>query len=177
MKLARLALIMPLVFACGYSAVYGGRPPEALLSVVASPQFTPETDAVAAVLAGVRKELSKQGALKGGTSYPRLVIQVLRVDEEPLGIAVQPARDGQKVALARGMEMAVTARGWVVEREGGEPVTDTGDVRRSAGSASEAAPAIDLQARVMAIRAAGNEVGIALARRVLGEATAGTEPL
>jgi hypothetical protein len=167
---------MPLVFACGYSAVYGGRPPEALLSVVPSVQSTPETDAVAAVLAGVRKELSKEGALKAGTSYPRLVIEVLRVDEEPLGIA-EALSDGHSVALARGMRIAVTARGWVVEREGADPATDTGDLRRSASSASEAAPVVDLQARVMAIRAAGNEVGIALARRALGEATAGTEPL
>jgi hypothetical protein len=156
--------------ACGYRAALASAP-SMHLSVVAVPFSTPDVAAVDAVLGGAREELARAEALSS-SPYPRLVLEVTRVDELPASIA---ASGGQP--LGRGASVGVTARGWVEERAEGPPLHDTGDVRRvetveqgteSLGSAVAAADAV---------RAAARRTGRAVALRVLGRPEPGPEPL
>lgn len=167
---------LPLV-GCGYRPVYGA-PAEARLTVVPAPQTTPRLEVVHQVMAGVRRELSAAGALRPGSAYPRVVVEVLRVDELPTGIAALPGEDGdRRRPRARGSAVGVTARAWLVEHEGAEPSRDTGDLRRV-----EYAAVVEnarLGARVFddAARVAARRVGRALARRILGRAEPSVEPM
>ena len=155
--------------ACGYRAALASAP-SMHLSVVAAPFSTPDVAAVDAVLGGAREELARAEALST-SPYPRLVVEVTRVDELPASIAT--AR-GQP--LGRGSSVGVTARGWVEERVEGPPLHDTGDVRRvetveqGAESLGSAVAAAD------AVRAAARRTGRAVALRVLGRPEPSSEP-
>lgn len=112
-------------------------------------------------MAGARRELGRAGALKS-SGYPRLVVELVRVDETSAGIAAvadQPA--------ARGSRVAVVVRGWVESSEGAAE-RDTGDVRREERVAT-AGVGPDTQRNVQAVREAARAAGEAVARRVLGE--------
>jgi hypothetical protein len=165
---------------CGYHAVYGGGAGERLHVALARAAVA---SAVAAdeVLSGVREELAREGALAPGAggenAYPRVEIEVTRLDEASDAIAAAgPA--GARVPAARATEVGVLARGWLVREEGAEHERDTGDVRvlvaRRATQASEATPSasaaeIDSLRYEDALRAAGRRAGIRIARRILGE--------
>ncbi len=158
--------------ACGYrSAVMTASHP-GRLSVVGAPFGTPHPEAAAAALFGAREELSSAGVL-GNRAYPRLVIEVVRVDELPAGIAAQPGGS----PLGRGSDVGVTARGWIEDSETSAPAHDTGDVRRveTVGLGSDA-----IQGSVSAaeaIRSAATEAGRAVARRALGRIEPAIEPM
>ena len=182
MKRRGLSTLTAFVFAaclpgCGYRAVYAGAPPSAKLAVVPATNRTADIEAVAGVLAGVRAELSRTGALSSGQGYPRVLVEVLRVDEIPVGIAAPDPPPGEdRRPVARGLAMAVTARAWVVESAGGEPAVDTGDIRRIGNAATQAGPLENAQQRALAVRAAGRQTGEALARRILGDPEPSVEP-
>lgn len=163
--------------ACGYRAVYSGEEPAERLSVVSGKHQVAELEAIEGVLGGVRAELSKNGALGSGTTLPRAVVEVLRVDELPSGIVAPDPPGGSRRPIARGMLLGVTARAWVEEGPSGSPVVDTGDVRRVAAAQSSETLKVDSAVRRSAIRAAAREVGESLARRLLGEAEPAVEPM
>jgi hypothetical protein len=167
-KLIPCLLGLTLLIACGYRPVYGGRAPETRLAVTSASHKVAEPGAVDAVLDAVRRTLTESGVLAGPDGYPRLVIEVLRIDEAPRGMIALPATSDRSVS-SRGAAVAVTARGWVVEQAGARPTRDTGDVRRVVTFAHSDDPRLDALARGGAVRSAGNEAGEALARRVLGE--------
>jgi hypothetical protein len=144
-------------------------------------------EAVAAdeVASGVREELAREGALSGGRGYPRVEIEVTRVDEASVGVAaVAPA--GEVAPRARATDVGLVARAWVVQTPGGEKTRDTGDVRvlvvvgtatsPTGGASAVASPplspspaSIDAFHHEDGVRAAGRRAGARLARRILGE--------
>jgi hypothetical protein len=156
---------------CGYHAVYSDQAPSGTLSVAAATSGVPDAEVVQEVLGGLRAELAHSGVLRAGQAYPRVVVEVVRVDERGSGIAA--AGD---TPLARGSRVGVVARAWVEDRPGA-PGRDTGDVRRTADSASGASASSDtLQVRE-ALRAAARDAGRALAQRLLGQPVGPEEPL
>jgi hypothetical protein len=189
-RLGAFALACAWASGCGYHAVYGGAERARLHVHLAR---APIADAIAAgeVASGVREELAREGALAGGEDgFPRVEIEVTRVDEASEGIAAATGPggggsalapsglgDGTRVPAARGTEVGVVARAWVVRAEGAEPERDTGDVRAldlvgttTAGTATADVAAVDALRHDDAVRAAARRVGVALAKRILGEA-------
>jgi hypothetical protein len=180
-KLARLALLLitSQSLSCGYRAAYGGSRPTQRLSVTVAASRVAHAEVVDAVVAGAREELSRAGVLKSGQAHPRLLIEVLRVDEWPDGISALPTAAGSSelAPSARGTSVGVVGRAWVVEGPGGSPMRPTGDVRRVDRYAVARDPGQDAIQFVSAARSAARKLGIALARRVLGEPTPTVEPL
>jgi hypothetical protein len=113
--------------------------------------------------AGARAELAASSSLAGSTEFPKLVIDVLRTDEVSRGIYVQ---SGQ--AHAAGSSVAVTVRGRVFAANTPEPILDTGDVRRATQFSGDSEPRTDSAAYDIALRAAAERGGRAVARAVLG---------
>jgi hypothetical protein len=146
------------------------------LTVASAPLAIPHPEVLQAVLAGVRAELGRDGALAAGTAFPRLVIEVLRVDEVVSGIAATPTAGGA-LPLGRGSTIGVTARAWIEERAGAAPERDTGDVRRIDTVAQDGDSVAGGVAVEEAGRAAGRRVGEALAKRALGIVEPAVEPM
>ncbi|GMV17739.1 MAG: hypothetical protein AMXMBFR56_59630 [Polyangiaceae bacterium] len=162
-----LALTLGTAGACGYQPVHGGQAPADRLSVVAAPALVPDAEAQQAALAGARSELGREGVLGSPTGYPRLVVELVRVDAEAVGIAELDGRP-----IGRGAKVSVVARGWVEDAAGAPPSRVTGDVRRALTS-PEGDGAISAAAlRRDAARRAGEAAGRAVARHVLGIPTA-----
>ena len=153
--------------ACGYRPVRGGDEPATRLSVAAAPAGAPDAEAAQGLLSGARAELGREGVLESPTGYPRLVVELVRVDVQAAAVA---AWDG--APAARAVSVAVVARGWVQDAAGAGPTRVTGDLRRAVvapeGSASPEAAALRRDAARQAAEAAGR----ALTRHVLGIPTA-----
>jgi hypothetical protein len=162
-------------FGCGYEPVHEARSGERL-RVASVPSKVARADAVQEVMAGARAELSRSGALAPGSGYPRMVLEVLRVDEKSTGIAAPEPLAGPH-PLARGSSVAVVGRAWVEPGRGAVATRDTGDVRRVERYASEADARIEAMRHDEAVRAAARELGRALARRVLGLPEPDVEPM
>jgi hypothetical protein len=147
--------------ACGYRAAYG-RAERSGYEVVAGHYATSSFEAVQAAVAGVRSELGAAEAL--GTGFPRVVVEVLRVDERSIGVRSM----SNEVPLARGSEIVVVARAQVFESASAAASIDTGDISRAAQYASGGTPSADATARARAVRDAARAVGKALGRALLG---------
>lgn len=158
---------------CGYHTVHGASSGSGL-AVAAAPSMAPGQELSVAAVTAAREALASEGALSSG-SYPRLVIQLVRVDEGPLGIAAvrAPGEPDGLQPIARGSSVGVVGRGWV-ETAPGVHEWDSGDVRRTApfSATSELA---DAAAYREAARTAAKELGRALARRALGQPQPRTE--
>jgi hypothetical protein len=165
--------LMPFLgLACGYRPAYGGRAVEGeRLAVVTAPPLVGDVGAIESVLAGAREELARAGRLRSGDGYPRLVVEVIRLDEVAAGIVAEGAS-----ARARGTSVAVAGRAWIERAPDAAPARDTGDMQR----AERYAPETDLRVEGVrydqAVRSAGRELGRALALRALGHPTPATEP-
>jgi hypothetical protein len=162
----RFLLLFSCCASCGYQPVYGR---DALrLHVKLVRTVVPYAVASDEVVAAVREELALAGAISPGEGFPRLEIEVLRVDEASEGIAA-----GTSGPVARASSVAVVARGWIVRDPGGEPESDTGDLRAQESVAiDQVGGAPDPRAgglhRESAVRAAARRLGRKLARRISG---------
>lgn len=166
---ATLLGLVPLLVcpgACGYRPVHGGAAPSRL-SLAAAPGLAPDTEATGAALAGARAELGREGVLDSPTGYPRLVIELVRVDTAAAAIAA----DGD-LPLGRGAMVTVVVRGWVEDSVGSSPTRVTGDLRRAVVAPEGAGIAEAAGVRRDAARRAGEAAGRAVARHVLGIPTA-----
>ena len=157
------ALWVELASGCGYRSVYAQRAGDQL-SVQVGQILIPRALAAQSAASGARAELSAAGMLASGDGTPRLVIDVLRIDELSRGIHV--ANTGQPAASA--MSIALTARGRVFKRGSQEPELDTGDLRRAVQVAGDVDPREDSSAYDEAVRAAAEQAGRAIARAALG---------
>jgi hypothetical protein len=165
--------------ACGYHALYGGET-DGKLHVVLVRTAVASASASDEVVSGARDELAREGALAPGDGFPRLEIEVLRLDEATDAVAVGRDGTGAKVPSARGTEVGVVARAWIVTARGAEPTRDTGDVRAlnvvgtddPATALTGSAARRDAFRHEDALRAAARRVGERLARRVLGHPVA-----
>jgi hypothetical protein len=177
---ALVAVAAALSAACGYHAVYGRAGAERVHVVLARSVVA---DAVAAgeVVSGVREELAREGALASGDGYPRVEVEVTRLDEgsDAIGAATASGAAGGRVPVARATEVGVVARAWLVRAAGGAQERDTGDVRAlvdegttrvssESGGGLAAPSAADAFRHDDAVRAAARLAGIRLGRRILG---------
>ena len=160
---------------CGYRSA-NSVPAHAPLGVTAAPFKTPHPEALEAALSGVRAGLSQSGVLAPGDAYPRVVVELLRVDELPAGIAATGPSEAA-VPLARGSAVGVVGRVWVLSSAGAPPANDTGDVRRVEYVAQSSEPVTSRFAYASAVRSAARKLGEALARRILGSPEPGTDPM
>jgi len=151
-----------LLTSCGYHSVYGQSTSEPL-SVQVGQVLIPEPLAAQAAASGVRSELAAAGVLANGGQFPKLVLDVLRVDELSRGIHVQAGQPH-----AAGMSVALTVRGRVFQAENQEPRFDSGDVRRSVQLTGDSDPRADSAAYDAALRSAAERAGHAVARMALG---------
>jgi hypothetical protein len=145
---------------CGYHPVYGGAGGPRY-EVVTGRVATSSFEVAQQTAAGVRSELQPAGAL--GSGFPRVVVEVLRVDERSIGVSSM-----SNAPLARGSEIAVVGRAYVLDSADAKPSRDTGDVSRTAQYASGSSPAADHAARSRAVRDAARSLGKALGRALLG---------
>jgi len=161
-----LLLVSGALASCGYRSVHGGAAEH--LHVVLSESKVPDAVASDEVLAGVREELARGGALASGDGFPRCEVEVLRADEASEGVSATPEADGRLSPQSRATRVGLVARAWVVRTPGGERERDTGDVR----AFEIVAVAPDARSSTFrhsdALRAAGRRVGKRLAARILG---------
>jgi len=148
--------------ACGYQPLYAPSAASSI-SVGVGQVLIPEPLAAQAAVGGARSELARAGRLAAGDSFPRLALDVLRVDEVSRGIHVQAG-----VPVAGGMGVAVVVRGRVLTAEGREAELDTGDVRRAVAVTGDADPRADSASFDQALRSAAERAGRAAARIALG---------
>ena len=154
-------LLLACVAGCGYQPIYG-RSGGARYEVVTGRVATSSFEAAQAVASGVRSELGPAGAL--GNGFPRVVVEVLRLDERSIGVS----STNNAVPLARGAELVVVGRAYVLESPDAAPSRDTGDVSRAAQFAAGPTAAADSDARSRAVRDAARSLGKALGRALLG---------
>ncbi len=167
--------------ACGYRPVNEGTPERLHLALVRAAAADATTNDE--VLSGAREELAREGALAAGTGYPRVEIEVLREDEAGEGIAAVTPRGGEKaVPRARGSEVGVVARAWIVRVQGGPHEAETGDMRAMSLVASTdpaTVPGGGLSAEALghddALHATARRLGGRLAQRILGHPVAREE--
>jgi hypothetical protein len=165
--LAGLALVATV--ACGYRPVYGGESTERLhVALVRS--VVPDAVASDEVVSGLREQLAEEGALAAGEGFPRVEVEVLRMDEASQGIA---AVGGAPVA--RGTDVGLVARAWLVRSAGAPRERDTGDMRAMMTIATDPEPRADLFHHEDAVRAAARRVGHKLGQHILGMPTASDE--
>jgi hypothetical protein len=171
----RLALALALVLSsssgCGYRPLYGEAEGERL-HVTLSRSLVADSVATDEVLSGIREELAREGALAAGEGYPRVEVEVLRADESSEGIA---AVAGQP--RARGTEVGLVARAWLVRAKDAPKERDTGDVRAmDAVTIDTREGKLDPRADALhhddALRAVARRVGKRLAMRLLGHPVA-----
>lgn len=176
-KLGTTFLLGATLASCGYEPVYGAERPEVRLSVSAAPFGTPYIEAVQAAVSGVRRSLSAAGVLRPGDGFPRVVVEVVRVDERAAGMQATELESGETVPLGRGSAVGVVGRAWVEEADRGPRTRDTGDVRRVEHYASAADSRIEQLEHEQAVRAAAHALGQALGSRILGQPETTLEPL
>lgn len=160
LRLGALAGVLAVALGCGYQPVYGAA--NARYEVVAGRVATASFEATQEVAAGARSELGAARAL--GSGYPRVVVEVLRIDERSAGVR-NTAGD---VPLARGSEIVVVGRAQVFSAPDAPSSLDTGDMSRAAQFASGTTASGDAAARSKAVRDAARSLGRALGRAVLG---------
>jgi hypothetical protein len=167
------------VSGCGYRAVYG-EGAAARLHVKLVRTSVPDVVASDEVAAGLREELSREGALAGGDGYPRVEIEVLQSSEASEGVAEATGAGGATRPVARGIDVGVAARAWVIRAPGASPESDTGDLRAVETIAvDEGASGADPRAsgfhEADALRAAARRLGRRLAYKVTGQPAATDE--
>jgi hypothetical protein len=154
---------------CGYEPIRSGQGER--LAVRAATHALPELDAVQAALAGARSELGHLSALRDDAGYPALMVEVFHIQERSSGVRSVPSSDG--TPLARGSELTLSGRAWILDRAGGKARGDTGPVAITTAFASGVDESTDRQRRDGALRRAARQLGRALARRALGVPEAG----
>jgi hypothetical protein len=149
--------------ACGYQSIRGQAENRGTLAIAAVGQRSAEPRVDAAVLSGVGLALSQEGLLRAGQGYPRVEVEILRV--ERFSGAVALSAEGKP--LARSIGMAVLGRAWVALQDGSR-VEETGDVREEAYRAAGTLGAAEIQNDEEALQAVATRLGKKMGARVLG---------
>jgi hypothetical protein len=167
---------------CGYRPLYGGERGDDRFTVTGTSPLVADASVVAQVEAGLRSGLARAGALRPGSGYPRVVVEVLRIDAASEGIAAVPggtpgevvgglpvAPGGPRQPLARGTRIGVVARAWVERAPEGGHERETGDVRTADVMQVETDARLEALRSDDVARAAARRLGTRLARLLLGE--------
>jgi hypothetical protein len=185
-----VVVIAVTVAGCGYHPLYGaaslpnaaqGQGEERFAVTGISP-LVADASVVAEVEAGVRAGLARAALLRSGGGYPRVVVEVLRLDTQSEGIAAVPGGvradeiagvpaggAGPLLPLARGTRIGILARAWLERAAGGPKERETGDLRAVDVMQVEGDARLEALRMDDASRAAARRLGERLARRVLGE--------
>jgi hypothetical protein len=161
-------MLMPGLAACGYRPLYGGAAAGEKFAVVLASSKIPDAIAADEVLAGVRDELARRGALASGNGFPRCEVEVVRADEDSDAMAAMPNADGRALPMSRATRVSLVARGWVVWSPQAPIDRDTGDMRAFETVATSANARSAVFQHDDALRAAGRRVGRILGARILG---------
>jgi hypothetical protein len=187
---ALFVLVWATFLGCGYRPLYAAEPAQgsARLCVVGASPLVADAAVVAEVEAGVRLGLARAGVLRAGGGYPRVVVEVLRLDETSEGIAAVPggalgpaagglplSPGGPLAPLARATAVGVLARAWIEQSPEAPRERETGDMRTADVQRAEADPRLEALRQDDAVRAAARRLGERLARRILGEPETGDE--
>lgn len=184
------ALFMVSAAGCGYRPLYAPTSADPLgpFAVVGGPAIVAYARVIAAVEAGARSELARSGQLascspsrSSDERCSTLIIDVVRVEESPEGIALGSTPRGGEgaplgggvspVARGRGLRLTITGRARVREGGGGESESAraTDDVRASETIARGSGDLARFERdRDEALRAAATTLGERLVRRLLG---------
>lgn len=171
MRSRALAAVFALVVAsCGYrplvahdTTARGGEPASGRLAVVRGVGLAPYPAAADALVGAFSSRLAEARELRSGEGYPRVEIELLRVDELAEGIAEVGGSP-----LGRGVRIVVVGRARVVRAPGEEPAFDTGDVSANVVASASGPAASALVVRDEAAVGAARALGRRLAERVLG---------
>ena len=164
------ALALTLVASCGYRPIREASGASGGVSVVAGGTAVAEPLALTEAVVGAKMALARDGALRDG--FPRLVIEIVRLDERSSGIL---ANGGDP--RARGTVLALTGRAFVVDAPGAAPGFDTGDVTVAEPVAAGPDARSDALSRDEAVRALARRLGETLAMRMIGYPTPAGERL
>lgn len=165
------ALALLAMNACGYRPIYGG-PTDERLSVVLIRSLVANSGVTDDVVRGVRARLVRDGAFRSGSGYPRIEVEVLRIDESAEAIGVASTVSGL-APRAGALSYGVVARAWLRRDEHSEPERDTGDLRalshagvdENADGPNSRSALLDADA---AWRASAYRTGERLALRIMG---------
>lgn len=161
------SLALTALVGCGYKplASYArvGGEGEPRLHVVVGARTVPAARAHDALVGAVVGRLSEAGQFEGGTGYPRVEVELVRIDETAEGLAV--AGDSP---ISRGLRVTVLGRARVLRGPSEAPAFDTGDVSAHVTISSSGPAPRALVLREDAVAGAARLLGRRLAERVLG---------
>ena len=156
-------LVLP---ACGYRPIAGYERSGAegpRLHVVFGPRTVPAARAHDALVGAVSSRLAEARELAGGTGYPRLEVELVRIDETAEGLA-----SAGDVPLSRGLRITVVGRARVLRGPNEAAAFDTGDVSAHVTLSSSGPAPQALVLREEATMGAARLLGRRLAERALG---------
>jgi hypothetical protein len=159
---APFGLVALLAVGCGYQPLRSFPVAPGELFVTSGGAQVPDITLSADAVYGAQLALAREAQLGKGP-YPRLEVEVVRVDERSSGVRAFEGRPS-----ARGVSLGLLGRARVLDAPGAAPRFDTGDVRVAADVAAEADPRVDTLRRDDALRALARRLGETLVGRVLG---------
>jgi hypothetical protein len=152
-----------LALSCGYHALRGGAAGERYV-VVLGTSYVADSTVASEVLAGTMRALSRGDRLGYRGEYPRVEVDILRVDEVADGVV-----GAAGAPRARGMRFSVLGRARVRASANEETSFDTGDLRAVVVASSDG-PLVDAAwSRDRSLRAAAHRLGEKLGARVMGD--------
>ncbi len=164
--LASLGLATLVLPACGYRPIAGYERSGAegpRLHVVFGPRTVPAARAHDALVGAVSSRLAEARELAGGAGYPRLEVELVRIDETAEGLS-----SAGDVPLSRGLRITVVGRARVLRGPNEAAAFDTGDVSAHVTLSSSGPAPQALVLREEATMGAARLLGRRLAERALG---------
>lgn len=158
-----VALVVAACLGCGYRPLAAHGAGAQRLAVVAGARTVPAARAQDALVASTAGRLAEAGELAGGAGYPRLEVELVRLDETAEALGPSGGRP-----LARGLRVTATGRARVLRAPSEEPAFDTGDMSAHVFVSAAGSPASSLAARDEAAALAARALGRRLGERVLG---------
>jgi hypothetical protein len=173
MKRALWAALGLTMVACGYAPVHGVPRDVPRLGVVLADAHAGDAATGEALRLGAMQGLAARGLARAGEAYPRLELELLRIDRVPEGLAEVSTERGRQ-PLARAFRVVLTGRAWVAisERERTEETGDLSvEIVRVAGRGAE-----ELALDSDSIRLSAQKLGRALAQKIQGEPSVESSP-
>jgi hypothetical protein len=149
---------------CGYHSL-ASQPVAETLAVLAVGRSAVDGMTEAAVVAGARATLATEGALRTGTDYPRLEIEVVADDFAAGGVIAE-----RGAPHAQGTDVRVVAHATLRRKANDPSAWESGEVVATSTYATRNTD--ELTQSQLAVRAAARDVGRTLALRALGDPAA-----
>jgi hypothetical protein len=158
------AVCCAVLSACGYVPVHTVHAESEKLAVAIVSVQAGDAGTLEALRSGVTQGLTERGMLRAGSDYPRVEVELVRIDRMAEGAAASPGSTG---ALARAFRVVVTGRAWVA-KDKDTHVDETGELREDVVRAAEQGQSEAL-ADIDSVRFVSQALGRKLARKIQGE--------